>query len=278
MKSDRSTGEALNDIERAHLVDPADATYSIGRWGPSPELAELIRRFWVPVWSVPPGAESPQRVLQYPVCLMVVSGEYARFYGVSTGLSETVLTGEGWGVGVMLTPAAGELVLGGPVDGWADRHDELSEVFGDRGARLVDQIRALMENGPTDEGVQRAATATMEEWLRPALPLDADGRLVNAIVDRVENDPAVRSVGQVCELFHLTERSLQRLVRRRLGLSPKWLIQRRRLHEVAERLRTDGGTLATLAADLGYADESHLVRDFRTVTGMTPRTFSARFS
>lgn len=278
MKPDRSAAKSLTDIERAHLVDPADATFSIGRWGPSPDLTELIRRFWVPVWTVPPGAEAPQKVLQYPVCLIVVSREYARFYGVSTGLSETTLTGEGWGVGVMLTPAAGELVLGGPVDGWADRHDELSEVFAERGTQLVDRIRGLMERAPADEAVQRRATAVMEEWLREALPIDEDGRLINAIVDRVENDPTIRSVTQVCEEFHLTERSLQRLTRRRLGLSPRWLIQRRRLHEVAERLRTDGGTLAELAADLGYADEAHLVRDFRTVTGMTPRTFSARFT
>ena len=89
---DRSGGDRLDDVERAHLVDPADASYRIGRWGPSPELGDLVRRFWVPVWSVPEGAEAPQRVLQYPVCLMVVSDTYARFYGVVTGLSETVLT------------------------------------------------------------------------------------------------------------------------------------------------------------------------------------------
>ena len=37
-------------------------------------------------------------------------------------------------------------------------------------------------------------------------------------------------------------------------------------------------TLAVIAAELGYADEAHLVRDFRTVTGMTPGRFAARFS
>ena len=110
-----------------------------------------------------------------------------------------------------------------------------------------------------------------------ALALDDDGRLINAIVEYVETDSSVVAVAQICERFHLTERSLQRLTRRRLGLTPKWLIQRRRLHEAAERLRDRSGTLASLAAELSYADEAHFVRDFKTVTGMTPRTFSARF-
>ena len=37
---------------------------------------------------------------------------------------------------------------------------------------------------------------------------------------------------------------------RRLGLTPKWLIQRRRLQEAAERLRTTGTSLADVAAAL----------------------------
>lgn len=237
-----------------------------------------MRRFWVPVWSVPEGAEAPQRVLQYPVCLMVVSDTYARFYGVVTGLSETVLTGDGWGVGVMLTPAAGGLLVGGSVDAWTDRHDELSHVFGDRGTGLADGIRARMAPNPADESAQHAATRVVEDWLAPHLPIDDDGHLINGIVDFVENDSSVIALSQICDRFHLTERSLQRLTRRRLGLTPRWLIQRRRLQKAAERLRDNSTTLAAMAADLGYSDEAHLVRDFHKVTGMTPRAFTARFS
>jgi len=52
------------------------------------------------------------------------------------------------------------------------------------------------------------------------------------------------------------------------------MIRRRRLQEAAERLRTDPGTgLATLAADLGYTDHSHLANEFRSVLGFTPTSY-----
>ena len=38
-------------------------------------------------------------------------------------------------------------------------------------------------------------------------------------------------MADVADAFGMTERSLQRLVLDRVGLSPKWLIQRRRLHD-----------------------------------------------
>ena len=109
MKPD-SPGGALDHIERAHLKDPDDASHVIHRYAAEPEFDGLLQRFWIPVWSVPPGQEAPQQVLQYPVALIVVSPEYARFYGVVSGLSTTTLAGTGWAVGVMCEPAAGVLV------------------------------------------------------------------------------------------------------------------------------------------------------------------------
>jgi len=66
------------------------------------------------------------------------------------------------------------------------------------------------------------------------------------------------------------------LVHRRLGLTPKWLIQRRRLQEAAERLRSGPAGLGDVAAVLGYADQAHFTRDFARVTAMTPGQFAAR--
>ena len=264
----------LDDVERAHLVDPTDTTYAIDRFAPSPDVVDLVRRHWVPMWHLPEGESSEQAVLQYPVCLVVVAHDYARFYGVQSGLSRTTLVGTGWAAGVMLQPGARRLLLGQDVSTVTDRHVELSDVLG---SQVVTDVRAAMTD-PQDPGCRREAADSLEAVIRAHLPLDDEGRLVNDLVDHIEHDPSVRQVSQVCDRFGLSERALQRLTRRRLGLTPKWLIQRRRLHEASERLRAGPGDLAAIAHDLGYADQAHFTRDFRRVTGITPGGFARRFA
>jgi AraC-like DNA-binding protein len=265
----------LDAIERAHLKAPDDRSHVIHRYAPDRDLADLAQRFWIPVWSVPAGRESEQRVLQYPVCLVVVSHEYARFYGVVSGLSSTTLTGDGWAVGVMLAPAAGFLLTGQSVTTHTDRFVDVRDVLGEAGDRLVEAVRTAMRPDPHSPQAHAAAMSAYADVLRPYLPVDPEGLLVNRLVAHVEEHPDVQRVAQVCEAFGLSERALQRLVSRRLGLTPKWLISRRRLQEAAERLRTDPRPMADLAAELGYADQAHFTRDFSRVTGTTPGRFAA---
>jgi len=264
-----SRNRRIDPTERAHLLDASGYTPPIHRFAPSAELADVVRRFWMPIWSLPDGQVSVQRVLQYPVCLIVVSHEYALLVGPSSGLSTQELSGTGWALGTMLQPAAGQALVGGPVEGLTDQAVPLPD------ADLARRIREAVGDDPGDPNRQQAGVTAVEEALAALLPVDDEGLLVNAIVEYVEGDPEVQRVGQVCEKFAITERTLQRLTARRIGLSPKWLIQRRRLHEAAERLRETDRDLARVAADLGYSDQAHFGRDFRAVTGLTPGEFAA---
>ena len=260
----------IDPTERAHLLDASGYTPPIHRFAPSPEVADAVRRYWMPVWSLPDGQRSVQRVLQYPVCLAVISADYALLVGPSSGLSTQELTGTGWAFGTMFQPAVGLELTGAPVSRMTDEVAPLADEV------LVRRVREAVADDPDDPERQQAAVTAVEEWLSVLLPVDEEGLLVNAIVEYVEGDPDVQRVGQVCEKFALSERTLQRLTARRIGLSPKWLIQRRRLHEAAERLADrDRPDLARVAADLGYADQAHFSRDWRTVTGLTPGEFAA---
>ena len=73
----------------------------------------------------------------------------------------------------------------------------------------------------------------------------------------------------------LCERALQRVFRAHVGATPKWVIRRHRLQEAALRIeRGDVRSLAELAASQGYADPSHLARDFKAAVGRSPRDYA----
>lgn len=104
------------------------------------------------------------------MCLLVISAEYARFYGVVSGLSTTTLTADAWAVGVMCAPAAGYLLVKTPVSAYTDRFVDVIEVLGTPGEHLVDRVRAAMTNDP---GLATRAPVSDGGLRRRAAPLPA---------------------------------------------------------------------------------------------------------
>lgn len=268
----RHVPDSSHPIDRARLTERARLAPPVHRYQPAEPLQDLVRHYWVPVWDLPDETPVEEQVLQYPTCLIVVARDYARFYGVARGLSTVTLSGRGWAVGVMLQPGAGEAVAGVEVSGLVDTLRDLATF--DHLSPLVETVRGAMAPDPDDPQRHRAAITEVEATLERALPLSEDGRLLNTVVRLVESDPELLTVSQLVDRVGLPERTLQRLTRRFLGLSPKWLIQRRRLHEATSHLKHGTLTLAGLAADLGYTDQAHFTRDFRRVTGHTPGDFA----
>jgi AraC-like DNA-binding protein len=67
---------------------------------------------------------------------------------------------------------------------------------------------------------------------------------------------------------------LQRIFSQYVGVSPKWVIKRYRLHEAAEQLA--GGEVVDwpkIALELGYFDQAHFIKDFKTIVGESPAEY-----
>lgn len=262
--------EPLDPLHRAHLTGLSRPSPPIRRYVPSDDLFDIVQSYWVPVWSL--SEPVVQSTLQYPSCLLVVADSYARFYGVTRGLATIRLSGDGWAVGVVLTPGAGALFR--PVTDLVDSHVPLTTINRLDAEQLIAEIRAAMAE-PLSAASHRIALDAYETRLRRVLPLDEEGIFVNEVVGWLRDHPEVTRVAEVAEAFGVSERALQRRVARRLGITTKWLIQRRRLHDAVARLKAGGVTLADIAAELGYADQAHFTHDFRSVTGVTPGAYLA---
>lgn len=192
-------------IDRAHLTGVSAPTPPIHRYDVSPRVVTIARRHWIPVWDIPDGQVHTQTVLQYPICLIVVSRDYARFYGVTTGASTVDLAGNGWAFGTMLQPAAGRMLWQRPVSELTDRHVDIADVPGLAGAEVTSTIRATMEPDPSAPERHAKAIAYIEDVLAGHLPIDETGVLINDIVERVESDPGITRVDHLAEVFALSD-------------------------------------------------------------------------
>jgi AraC-like DNA-binding protein len=249
---------------------------TIERYAASPDLAPLVRHYWIPRWSLPEGTSYEEQLLQYATCNIVVGEEYAAVFGISRGRGSRVLTGDGWAFGAMLQPGTARTLLGPdvPIERLATVPHPLGEGEPDgHGAGPAGAVRAAHED---DEQM----IAAFETWLR-GLDLDPEqGRLVNEIVAAVEGrGPGIRTVDDLAEHVGIGVRRLQRVTAEFVGMNPKWLLQRQRLQDAAERLREEpegSVSLAIVAAELGYADQAHFSRDFAAAVGYSPREYARR--
>jgi transcriptional regulator GlxA family with amidase domain len=122
------------------------------------------------------------------------------------------------------------------------------------------------------------AVTIIEAFLRSRRPPDdPSASQIEAIVSWMITAPAGTRVTDVARHHGLTTRALQRLFRHHLGVGPKWVLQRYRLHEAAERIAAGRhGEWAEVALELGYADQAHFIRDFSAVVGIPPQTYALR--
>ncbi|MEU3203425.1 helix-turn-helix domain-containing protein [Streptomyces cyaneofuscatus] len=244
---------------------------------PAPALRPYLEHYWLIDWDL----DQPYaaHVVPHPSVNLVVqryeAGEsareragYAEVAGIGLGLFTRKLTGRGRVCGVQFRP--------GGFRPFAPEH-ALSDLTG----RRVDAAEVLRAPPPVgavlDPADEDARVAALDACLLALEPRpDPQAALAMELADRVRTDRSVCRAGQLARDAGLTPRSLQRLFSAYVGVGPKWVILRYRIHEALERAESDPAVdWARLAADLGYSDQAHLVRDFTATVGVPPTAYAA---
>lgn len=225
---------------------------------PSPDLAHYIDHYWVVSWSY----HEPYRqlIVPYPNVHLTFRDGVATVNGVASGHQIKTLAGDGGVFGVAFRPGCFRPFLGASVSLITDRSIDAREVFGPDLPHSVD-------------------VGTVERFLRAHLPTP-DARTTEAadIVATIIAKSEITRVDTLAEYLDMSIRQLQRLFAEYVGIGPKWVIRRYRLHEVTERLAK--GTKVdwtSLASELGYADQAHFVRDFKNMFGEPPTWYAQRY-
>ena len=83
-------------------------------------------------------------------------------------------------------------------------------------------------------------------------------------------------LAEVARQVNLSVSQLERSFTRHVGVGPKLLARQTRVSALAaEAMTQQRPGWAWLAAKYGYADQAHLARDFRELTGLTPSGLAA---
>jgi AraC-like DNA-binding protein len=245
------------------------AHFHLNRIAPARDLAAFVERHWIVGWDLRGREPYVSQVIPHPSVNLVVEPDGARVYGVATERFERRLAGIGGAVGTKFRPGGFFPFAGIPAAEITDATLPIADVFGPAGDALAERV--LATRGDAQQ------TALVDAFLRERAPArDPNVELIAWIVRKMLDEPHISRVDDLARRHGMSTRSLQRLFRTYVGVSPKWVLQRYRLHEAAERM-ADGehGDWAALALELGYFDQAHFIKDFKALVGRSPAEYAA---
>lgn len=176
-------------------------------------------------------------------------------------------TGETFAVGIVTTPVGAEAALGIRPARHRGRVDDLDDAWPRAGA-----LRAgLLALDDPEQMLDRVETVLRDDV---DLSVPAFDRVEQAVA-LLEEDPS-RAISMVAADLAVSPAQLRRDMARVVGTSPRVLARVMRVRRLLEELDADGEVgWAERAADLGWYDQSHLIRDFTRHTGVTPTAYLA---
>ncbi|MGH8792332.1 MAG: helix-turn-helix domain-containing protein [Stackebrandtia sp.] len=221
-------------------------------WAPPQEFAADVRCVW---WSSF-GAAAP---ILPDGCLDLIVGDGQVFVAGPDTTAAVNHMPEGFVVhGVRFQAGRAQRVLGVHADELRDLRVDVASLWGADGRRaterLVEDPRRLLE--------------VVEERLTRD-PLDPDREIDRAVRLLAADRPRVAGLH---DQLSLSERQLRRRFTAAVGYGPAVFLRVVRLRRVRQlALDNPQAGLAELAFDAGYADQAHMSREIKNLTGMTAR-------
>ena len=227
---------------------------------PPKELADRVDAFWVHE-----GRGASVRVLPdgcMDFWFDLDSGQ-ARLIGTMSEAAIVFVPARARRFGVRFRPGAAAEYVMEAIPGLLDADPPLDDVT--RAARffLGERIAAARDHA--------ARIAVMIDFLlAPASRARPRDARVGRAVRLLRGLPGRTPVREVASTLGVGERQLERLFVERVGIGPKRFARIARLERAVALFETPVRRQAALAARAGYADESHLIREFKALAAVTP--------
>lgn len=246
-----------------------------------PEVAPWVENHWSLRWDLPADRWALSQVLPHPTCSLTIElgthprpalppGEVLVVTGVATRRFDVEVRGTGRVVGVRFRPGGLAALSGLPAAAWTDRvvaaHEALPEP-------LLAPLRS------PDLAADPRAWASTAEAAIAALEPEPDDRYeqVLGIVADMLADRSLLTVAAVARRHDVAPRTLQRLFHHYVGVGPKWVLARYRMHDLVSEIDAGyDGTITDLAHRYGWYDQAHLTREFTALVGVTPSEYLRR--
>lgn len=178
------------------------------------------------------------------------------------------------GIQLSLTPAGSRALLGVPPGELSSTVVDLDNVLGKAVRGLADRVRSLDDWHQRFDVVERALLSAADRL--PDRAKDSVRPELTWAWRRLLRSGGAIGVQELAKEVGWSRRHLTERFHAEYGLPPKVAARVLRFERAVARIKRDPRTrLTDLAADLGYADQAHLTREWHAIAGCSPRQWMA---
>lgn len=141
---------------------------------------------------------------------------------------------------------------------------DASDVLGDGVAEVEDQLFRAAQTSFD------AVPERLDAFLLDRFAIPSDQKRLDAALQSARASKGAATVTGLAAEVEMSARSLRRLFRERVGISPKVYLRAIRLRAALNQVWATDDSLAQIAFGAGYADQSHFTREAVELAGMSP--------
>lgn len=175
-------------------------------------------------------------------------------------------TGASGMVGIKLQPAALTHLFQLDMHTLTGQVADLPSVLGKRLAVLEQTLRSTMDHEKMISILDDHFTMLAAETTDPPSPVDDAIALIFA-------QKGMITVAEITARLHISERQLERLFAKYIGLSPKFYARIIRFSTIFQLIQQENPGWIALACEAGFYDQSHFIRNFKAFTGEDPSQY-----
>jgi AraC-like DNA-binding protein len=173
-------------------------------------------------------------------------------------------TGASGIVGVKLKPAAVTYLFGIEMDTLEDQVVDLQKILGQRFESVTTSIN-------TQKSHEEIITL-LNSFFQSQKEVEYEERIEGALAFLFEKHGDVR-VSDLTIKLTITERQLERLFKKYIGLSPKFYARIIRFSYIFQLMQEGDQSWVNVAFQSGYYDQAHFIRDFKEFSGEDPSAY-----
>ncbi|HUI70319.1 MAG TPA: helix-turn-helix domain-containing protein, partial [Spirochaetia bacterium] len=239
------------------------------------DLRPWINSYWIVSWDLPLGLVHRQTNISHASIKAAFEPEGMFLYGVPARTIVRDISGKGSAFSVMFRPGGFFPFWGSSLSQLTGKRIALDKAFGAPAALWACRMEAARSNRER-AAITDAFWRKLRQTTHPGIS-SGEPPVATTLAEQIIYDRSIVTVSAAAAATGMDVRSLQRLFRHEVGITPKELILRFRLQEAAERLSKDPDVpCCEIALDLGYFDQAHFNRDFKALVGASPDAYRRR--